>query len=45
MLSNEQIDKQLLVRVPNQNDCRLSFTAPAYFDPNALYEEADAVCN
>lgn len=45
MLSNEQIDKQLLVRVPNQNDCRLSFTPPAYFDPNALYEEADAVCN
>lgn len=44
MLSNEQIDKPLLLRIPNQDDCRLTFTPPTYFDPNALYEEANAEC-
>lgn len=44
MLSNDQIDKQLFLRIPNQSDCRLSFKVPEYFDPNALYEEADAYC-
>jgi outer membrane usher protein FimD/PapC len=45
MLSNEQIDKSLYLRIPNQNDCRLRFKVPEYFDPNALYEAADAICN
>lgn len=45
MLSNEQIDKSLLLRIPNQSDCRLHFKVPEYFDPNALYEEADAECH
>lgn len=44
MLSNEQIDKPLLLRIPNQGDCRLIFTPPTYFDPNAIYEESDAEC-
>ncbi|MBL5861739.1 fimbrial biogenesis outer membrane usher protein [Serratia fonticola] len=45
MLSNEQIDKSLFLRIPNQSDCRLRFKVPDYFDPDALYEEADAECH
>lgn len=44
MLSNEQIEKPLLLRTPNRSDCALRFQVPAYFDPDALYEEAGAEC-
>lgn len=44
MLSNEDIEKPLLLRMPNRSDCVLRFRVPSSFDPGSLYEEAGAEC-
>lgn len=45
MLSNEQIGQPVRLRMANQAECLVDYPVPAHFDPNALYEEADAVCH
>lgn len=44
MLSNAQIGQPARLRMANQRECVLSYPVPTYFDPNALYEEAAAIC-
>lgn len=45
MLSNEQIGQPIRLRMANQAECIIDYPVPSHFDPNALYEEAEAVCN
>lgn len=45
LLVNEDIGIALRVRRVNQNECRVSYTVPASFDPTALYEEGDGICH
>lgn len=44
MLTNDDIGKHLRIKMPNQNECVVDYQAPSRFDPNVLYETADAVC-
>lgn len=44
MLSNEQIGQMVKVRIANQGDCIVDYPVPSQFDPNMLYEEAEAIC-
>lgn len=44
MLSNAQIGQPVRLRMANQRECVLSYPVPTHFDPNALYEEAAAIC-
>lgn len=44
MLSNEQIGQLVRLRMSNQAECIVDYPVPPHFDPDALYEEADAVC-
>lgn len=44
MLSNNDIGKELRIKIPNQSDCSVSYTAPNRFDSNELYEEAAGIC-
>lgn len=44
LLVNDDIGKSLEVRAVNLAVCRVSYRVPAYFDPQALYEETAAVC-
>lgn len=44
MLSNEQIGLPLRLRMTNNGDCTIKYPVPAHFDPDLLYEEANAVC-
>lgn len=44
MLSNAQIGQSVRLRMANQPECELNYPIPTYFDPNALYEEAEAIC-
>lgn len=44
MLSNHDIGKELRVKMSNQSDCSVSYTAPSRFNPNELYEEVEGIC-
>ncbi|PAJ77789.1 fimbrial protein [Burkholderia ubonensis] len=44
MLVNDDIGKSLRLSSVNQNECRISYSAPDKFDQDQPYEEAMAVC-
>ncbi|MEQ5731227.1 fimbria/pilus outer membrane usher protein [Providencia alcalifaciens] len=44
MLNNEQIGRPVKLRIANQGDCLVDYPVPSEFNPNMLYEEADAIC-
>lgn len=45
MLSNEQIGQPVRLRMANQAECLIDYPVPPHFDPNTLYEEAEAMCH
>ncbi|MCS3433631.1 outer membrane usher protein FimD/PapC [Klebsiella sp. BIGb0407] len=44
LLSNEQIGRSIRLRMANQVECQVNYSAPINFDPNLLYDEVDALC-
>ncbi|WP_390620179.1 fimbria/pilus outer membrane usher protein [Yersinia rohdei] len=45
MLENNAIGKVLRVKATNQMECVAGYSVPEKFDPETLYEVADAVCH
>ncbi|MFV8758078.1 FimD/PapC C-terminal domain-containing protein, partial [Yersinia enterocolitica] len=45
MLENKAIGAALRVKATNRSECIVSYVEPEKFDPDALYEVADAVCH
>ncbi|HHH0399525.1 TPA: fimbria/pilus outer membrane usher protein [Yersinia enterocolitica] len=45
MLENKAIGATLRVKATNRSECIVSYVEPEKFDPDALYEVADAVCH
>lgn len=45
MLENNTIGATLRVKAANSGECIVSYVAPEKFDPDTLYEVADAVCH
>ncbi|AAS60729.1 hypothetical protein BFI45_06755 [Yersinia pestis subsp. microtus bv. Altaica] len=44
MLENKAIGVTLRVKANNRDECRVNYREPEKFDPDVLYEVADAVC-
>jgi outer membrane usher protein len=44
MLENKAIGMKLRIKATNRSECVVSYIEPEKFDPDALYEIADAVC-
>ncbi|PSH11513.1 hypothetical protein B7R74_21390 [Yersinia pseudotuberculosis] len=44
MLENKAIGMTLRVKANNRDECRVNYREPEKFDPDVLYEVADAVC-
>jgi outer membrane usher protein FimD/PapC len=44
MLTNDLIGMPLRIKIANASECRVDYPVPERFDPEALYEEADATC-
>ncbi|WP_313769886.1 FimD/PapC C-terminal domain-containing protein, partial [Yersinia frederiksenii] len=45
MLENNAIGATLRVKAANRGECIVSYGVPEKFDPDTLYEVADAVCH
>ena len=44
LLNNDQIGRPIRLRMANQSECLVNYSAPERIDPSQLYEEVDANC-